>query len=114
MTARRGDNALRAKCYNAVHLITRKGLCRLWVIRNRFGRDRLSTNVRFASIPTVNSGLWDLSRCARSRHNAAQQPTNLLDHLVGGYEQAGWHCEAKRLGGLEIDHEFKLGGLLDR
>ena len=37
-----------------------------------------------------------------------------LDHLVGGYEQAGWHCEAKRLGGLEIDHEFKLGGLLDR
>src|SRR6478609_4071715 len=36
----------------------------LWVICCRFGRDRLSTNVRFASIPTVNSGLWDLSRCA--------------------------------------------------
>src|SRR6476620_3259383 len=36
----------------------------LWVIRCTFGRDRLSTNVRFASIPTVNSGLWDLSRSA--------------------------------------------------
>ena len=30
--------------------------------------DRLSTNVRFASIPTVNSGLRDLSRWARTRH----------------------------------------------
>ena len=38
-------------------------------IRCRFGRDRLSTNVRFASIPTVNSGLWDLSRCANSCHH---------------------------------------------
>ena len=36
--------------------------------RYSFGRDRLSTNVRFASIPTVNSGLWDLSRCANNRH----------------------------------------------
>ena len=26
------------------------------VIHYKFGRDRLSTNVRFASIPTVNSG----------------------------------------------------------
>jgi hypothetical protein len=47
---------------------------RFGVICCRFGRDRLSTNVRFASIPTVNSGLWDLSRCARSksqRHSKA-------------------------------------------
>jgi hypothetical protein len=35
---------------------------RFGVIRYRFGRDPLSTNVRFVSIPTVNSGLWDLSR----------------------------------------------------
>ena len=42
---------------------------RFGVNRYRFGRDRLSTNVRFASIPTVNSGLWDLSRCARKRHS---------------------------------------------
>jgi hypothetical protein len=43
--------------------------CRSGVIRCRFGRDRLSTNVRSASIPTVNSGLWDLSRCANFGHN---------------------------------------------
>ena len=42
--------------------VVRKCRTTLWVIRCRFGRDRLSTNVRFASIPTVNSGLWDLSR----------------------------------------------------
>ena len=68
------------------------------------------------STPETGHWLARLARqkSARSRHNAAQQTTNLLDHLVGGYEQAGWHCEAKRLGGLEIDHEFKLGGLLDR
>ena len=40
----------------------------LWVIRCKFGADRLSTNlVRFASTPTVNSGLWDLSPCANSK-----------------------------------------------
>ena len=35
------------------------------------GRDRLSTNVRFASIPTVNSGLWDSSRWARAQNRCA-------------------------------------------
>ena len=45
----------------------------LWLIRYRFGRDRLSTNVRFASIPTVNSGLWDLSRCANTSHSAGAE-----------------------------------------
>ena len=43
------------------------------VIRYRFGRDRLSTNVRSASIPTVNSGLWDLSRCAMKRREQVQR-----------------------------------------
>jgi hypothetical protein len=31
----------------------------------------LSTNVRFASKPTVNSGLWDLSRCAMALNRCA-------------------------------------------
>jgi hypothetical protein len=46
----------------------------LWLIRYRFGRDRLSSNVRFASIPTVNSGLGDLSRCARLGHRKKGLP----------------------------------------
>jgi hypothetical protein len=29
---------------------------------------------------------------------------NLFDHLVSGQENAVWYSDAKRLGGLEIDH----------
>src|SRR2546429_9604280 len=31
-----------------------------------------------------------------------------LDHLVGGDEQSIWYFEAKRLCGLEVDHELEL------
>jgi putative tryptophan/tyrosine transport system substrate-binding protein len=37
----------------------------------------------------------------------------LLDDLVGYCEHARWNCEAKRLGSLEINHEFELGRLQD-
>jgi hypothetical protein len=37
----------------------------------------------------------------------------LLDDLVGNREQLIRHCEAERLGGSAVDHEFKLRGLLD-
>ena len=74
------------------------------------GRDRLSTNVHFASIPTVNSGLWDLSRWATSgrEQSAANEVVRLFDHLVGAGEQPRWHVEAKRLGGLVIDDQLEL------
>ena len=62
----------------------------------------LSTNVRFASIPTVNSGLWDLSRWAISGlkevgANAGLSPVRkrfhqfadgLDEHLRNGAERA--------------------------
>ena len=64
----------------------RARLRQVWVIRYRFGRDRLSTNVRFASIPTVNSGLWDLSRCAKSRHLR-------MDHGGGIFSNFGIELE---------------------
>ena len=39
---------------------------------------------------------------------------NSFDHLVGDREHARRNCEAKRLGGLQIDHELELSGLIDR
>src|SRR5258708_28691065 len=38
----------------------------------------------------------------------------LFDHLVGAAEQRDRNGDAERLGGLEVDDEFHLGGLLDR
>ena len=38
----------------------------------------------------------------------------LFDHFVGAAEQRQWNRDAECLGGLEIDEEFDLGGLLHR
>ena len=37
-----------------------------------------------------------------------------FDHIVGATEQQRWHVEVHRLGGLEIDDQFKLCRRLDR
>src|SRR5256885_2485950 len=39
---------------------------------------------------------------------------HLLDHLIGDGEQPWRKAEAERLGGIEVDHELKLGCLHDR
>ena len=36
------------------------------------------------------------------------EKTLLIDHLVGGNQQAGWYDEAERLGGLGINGSFKF------
>src|ERR1700716_3990560 len=50
-----------------------------------------------------------LSERCQTRKSAA-----LFDHVVGAGEQCRWHNDAKRLCGLQIDHQFELGRLLDR
>jgi hypothetical protein len=37
-------------------------------------------------------------------------PAVSFDHLVGSSDQRGRHCEAERLGGLEVDHQLDLVG----
>jgi hypothetical protein len=53
---------------------------------------------------------------ARSCREQMQQHwdfgSKLLDHLIGAGEQRRWHGEAERLGGVEIDDQFELRGLL--
>jgi len=42
-----------------------------------------------------------------------QQNRILFDHLVGAREQCWWNCDAKRLGGSQVDHEFVFRRCLD-
>src|SRR5262245_66674656 len=42
-----------------------------------------------------------------------EPPFRSFDHLVGAGEQGGWDLDPERLGGLQVDHELELGGLLD-
>ena len=37
-----------------------------------------------------------------------------FDHLVGAWRAASRHCEAERLGGLQVDHQLVLGRRLYR
>jgi hypothetical protein len=37
-----------------------------------------------------------------------------FDHFVGQCKQGRGHGDAERFGGLEVDHESELAGLLDR
>src|SRR3954454_5743970 len=40
--------------------------------------------------------------------------TALFDHLVGAGQHGRWHVEAKRFGGLEVDHQLIFGRSLHR
>jgi len=49
-----------------------------------------------------------------ARVQSSSAPAVLLDELVRAQQQGLRNRQADRLGGLEIEHQFELGGLLDR
>jgi hypothetical protein len=50
----------------------------------------------------------------KCREVPTMEISSLFDHLVGGREKHRWDGQAKRLGGLKIDHELVFGWCLDR
>jgi hypothetical protein len=56
------------------------------------------------------------TKAVSRRGREGQKPTlcRSLDHLVRAGNDLRWHCEAKRLGGREVDDQFDLCGPLDR
>ena len=75
------------------------------VIRCRFGRDRLSTTVRFASIPTVNSGLWDFVAMCHLRTFASLTKSLLFPKVPSATKVKG------RIGSSD---RFFFGDVVDR
>ena len=46
--------------------------------------------------------------------DAPQQTAPLFDHIVGADNDLRWHSETECFGGLEVDDQLYLCGLLDR
>jgi hypothetical protein len=62
-----------------------------------------STVVRFGPKADKRGCGWNV-RSVPIAIDAPQQAAPLFDHLVGAGKQRRRHGEAKRLGGLEVDH----------
>jgi hypothetical protein len=58
---------------------------------------------------------WPCSRAVKQGDELAplgRRPVgNSFDQLVGADKQRGWHFEAERPRGAEVDHQLKFGGL---
>jgi hypothetical protein len=76
-------------------------------VSERLGEVRSSPN---------NGHVTTASACLKSAKPGltVQQIAALFDHLVGARKQCRWHKDAKRLCGLQIDHQIELGRLFDR
>src|SRR5712692_9313803 len=57
-------------------------------------------------------GLASAERLKGSASSTLSRTPSLLDHLIGPLQERRRDREAEGLGGLEVDHELELGGLL--
>jgi hypothetical protein len=79
-----------------------------------------------APVPTVSTDRLlrpplPTSCCTTANFGSVPKPDSctaatarLFDQLVGATEQRDRHGEAQHLGGLQVDDQLDLGGLLDR
>src|SRR5262249_43184722 len=81
----------------------------VWVICDRCSRSCLPVHVRLGPEATDIRSCREMRRCAITGSQAAS-----LDQLVGANQKWFWNCEPVCLRGLELDHKFELGRLLDR
>src|SRR5712691_1381830 len=68
---------------------------------------------RRLGVPTPPHRSPGCSLCGTFRHTPPSPGVCLSDHLVRQEEECRRESEAERLGGLEVDDQLELGGLLD-
>src|SRR5262249_38037850 len=90
------------------------GGCLLWVILDRTGRRCTSTYFRFAPVSGHELAALPNVCLVPEADICSAANSALFDHLVGKRQQRWRHVEAERLGGLEVDHEFKFRRLPTR
>jgi hypothetical protein len=77
---------------------------------------RARSGLRSSAATMVQRHEWP-SRATSGLMHRSKRVTDLralLDDLVGSREQRRRNLEAKRLGGLEVDHQLDFDGLLHR
>src|SRR5262245_30647923 len=73
---------------------------------------RLARQICHGASSTVAASARAVS--VASNRPCASISFSLFDYFVRDREHARWNRQTERLGGLEVDHEFKLGRLRDR
>ena len=79
--------------------------------------DRYPFSERIRVLREVLAKVWrdgSANECQQTRLRALTPQHPSLNHLVGAGEDRGRDGQAERVGGLEVDDQLELGGLLDR